>query len=83
MSDRETGAVMRRLEAIARKRTVFASLIARTIFGAVYGFAATLNVGTNTQSAGNGTVASCQLTGTPTGANPAASSVTDRRSSRR
>jgi hypothetical protein len=58
---------MKGLKGIARKRTLFASLIALTIFGAVYGFAATLNVGTNTLSAGNATVASCQLTGTPTG----------------
>jgi hypothetical protein len=54
-------------KAITRKRTLFASILALTIFGAVYGFAATLNVGTNTLSAGNATVASCQQTGTPTG----------------
>ena len=33
----------------------------------MYGFAATLNVGTNQLSAGNATVASCQASGTPTG----------------
>ena len=58
---------MKAFKGIAKKRTLFASLIALTIFGAVYGFAATLNVGTNTLSAGNAAVASCQLTGTPTG----------------
>jgi hypothetical protein len=55
------------IKAITSKRTLFASILALTIFGAVYGFAATLNVGTNTLSAGNATVASCQVTGTPTG----------------
>ena len=55
------------IKAITSKRTLVASILALTIFGAVYGFAATLNVGTNTLSAGNATVASCQQTGTPTG----------------
>ena len=55
------------IKALAKKRTLFALVLALTIFGAVYGFAATLNVGTNTLSAGNATVASCQATGTPTG----------------
>jgi len=55
------------IKGLAKRRTVFALLLALTIFGAVYGFAATLNVGTNTLSAGNATVASCQQTGTPTG----------------
>jgi hypothetical protein len=55
------------IKAITSKRTLFASILALTLFGAVYGFAATLNVGTNTLSAGNATVASCQVTGTPTG----------------
>ena len=50
-----------------KKKTLFAFVLALTIFGAVYGFAATLNVGTNQLSAGNATVASCQATGTPTG----------------
>jgi hypothetical protein len=58
---------MKGLKGIAKKRTLMASLVALTIFGAVYGFAATLNVGTNTLSAGNAAVASCQLTGSPTG----------------
>jgi hypothetical protein len=55
------------LAALVRKKTLFALVLALTIFGAVYGFAATLNVGTNQLSAGNATVASCQATGTPTG----------------
>ncbi len=55
------------LKGIAKRKTVFALILALTIFGAVYGFAATLNVGTNQLSAGNATVASCQASGTPTG----------------
>src|SRR6202162_1228345 len=55
------------LKALAKKKTLFALMLALTIFGAVYGFAATLNVGTNQLSAGNATVASWQATGTPTG----------------
>jgi hypothetical protein len=55
------------IAALAQKKTLFALVLALTIFGAVYGFAATLNVGTNQLSAGNATVASCQSSGTPTG----------------
>ncbi len=55
------------LKNMAKRRTLFAVVLALTIFGAVYGFAATLNVGANTLSAGNASVASCQATGTPTG----------------
>jgi len=55
------------LKALAKKKTLFALMLALTIFGAVYGFAATLNVGTNQLSAGNASVASCQASGTPTG----------------
>jgi hypothetical protein len=55
------------LTALARKKTLFALVLALTIFGAVYGFAATLNLGTDQLSAGNATVLSCQTTGTPTG----------------
>jgi hypothetical protein len=55
------------MKALTQKKTMFAFVLALTIFGAVYGFAATLNVGTNTLSAGNATVASCQASGTPTG----------------
>jgi hypothetical protein len=50
------------LKALVAKKTLFALILALTIFGAVYGFAATLNVGTNQLSAGNATVASCQST---------------------
>jgi hypothetical protein len=55
------------LKKLAQKKALFALVLALTIFGAVYGFAATLNVGTNQLSAGNATVASCQASGTPTG----------------
>lgn len=48
-------------------KTILALTLALTIFGTVYGFAATLNVGANTLSAGNASVASCQASGTPTG----------------
>jgi hypothetical protein len=58
---------MKALKALAAKKTLFAVVLALTIFGAVYGFAATLNVGANQLSAGNATVASCQASGTPTG----------------
>ena len=53
--------------ALAKKKTLIAVVASLTIFGAVYGFAATLNVGANQLSAGNASVASCQSTGTPTG----------------
>ncbi len=55
------------LKTLAKRRTLFAAVLALTIFGAVYGFAATLSVGSNSLSAGNVAVASCQVTGTPTG----------------
>lgn len=55
------------LKALAARKTIFALVLALTIFGAVYGFAATLNVGSNQLSAGNASVASCQASGTPTG----------------
>ncbi len=54
-------------KALRQKKTLFAFVLALTIFGAVYGFAATLNVGTNQLSAGNAAVASCETVGTPTG----------------
>jgi hypothetical protein len=54
------------LKTLAKRRTIVAVVLALTIFGAVYGFAATLSVGTNTLSAGNASVASCQTTGTYT-----------------
>lgn len=55
------------MKTLAKRRTLFAAVLALTIFGAVYGFAATLSVNANTLSAGNASVASCQVTGTPTG----------------
>jgi hypothetical protein len=55
------------ISTLVQRKTLFALVLALTIFGAVYGFAATLNVGTNQLSAGNATVASCQSSGTPTG----------------
>ena len=54
-------------KALAKRRTLFAVVLALTIFGAVYGFAATLNLGTDQLSAGNASIASCQQSGTPTG----------------
>ena len=54
------------LSNLIKRKTLFASVLALTIFGAVYGFAATLNVGTDSLSAGNASVASCE-TGTATG----------------
>lgn len=58
---------MKALKAITGRRTLFATVLALTIFGAVYGFAATLNVNANALSAGNAAVASCQQSGTPAG----------------
>ena len=55
------------MKTLAKRRTLFAAVLALTIFGAVYGFAATLSINANTLSAGNASVASCQVTGTPTG----------------
>ena len=52
---------------LIKRKTLLALVLALTIFGAVYGFAATLSVGANTLSAGNAAVASCQASGTPTG----------------
>ena len=52
---------------LARHKTFAAILLALTIFGTVYGFAATLSVGTSPLAAGNASVASCQDTGSPTG----------------
>src|SRR3954447_22668882 len=55
------------LSSLIKRKTVFAIVLALTIFGAVYGFAATLYVGAASLSAGNASVASCQASGTPTG----------------
>lgn len=46
---------------LVKKKTIFALVLALTIFGAVYGFAATLNVGNGQLAAGNASVASCQV----------------------
>jgi hypothetical protein len=50
------------LRALMKKKTLFAFVLALTIFGAVYGFAATMGISSNQLSAGNATVASCQTT---------------------
>ncbi len=65
--DQRSFEMIKATKALAKRRTLFAVVLALTIFGAVYGFAATLNVGTDTLSAGNATVASCQTSGSPTG----------------
>lgn len=56
------------LRLVAAHKSTTALLLALTIFGAVYGFAATLNVGASPLAAGNASVASCQAAGSPTGA---------------
>jgi hypothetical protein len=48
------------LKALAQRRVAFALVLALTIFGAVYGFAATLNLGTQQLSANNLAVGSCE-----------------------
>lgn len=48
------------LKGLARKRFLVATAAAVTVFAGVYGFAASLDVGTNKLSAGNAAVASCQ-----------------------
>jgi hypothetical protein len=53
---------------VAAHKTASSALLALTIFGAVYGFAATLNVGASPLAAGNASVVSCQASGSPTGA---------------
>jgi len=52
--------------ALTQKKTLFALVLALTIFGAIFGFAATLNLSSNQLSAGNASVASCE-TSTPVG----------------
>ena len=49
-------------KALAGHKILFAAVLALTIFGAVYGFAATLSVSSNNLSAGNSSVVSCQAT---------------------
>lgn len=50
---------------LMKRKFLFATLLALTMFGAVYGFAATLSVSPNALSAGNASLPSCQ-TGSPT-----------------
>jgi len=54
------------LKNLMKRRTLFATLLALTIFGAVYGFAATLNVSPTALSAGNASLPSCQGATAPT-----------------
>src|ERR1035437_4862140 len=55
------------MKTFAKKRILLTAVLTLAVFGAVYGFAATLNVGSSALSAGNASVASCQQSGTPTG----------------
>jgi hypothetical protein len=48
---------------LAKGRTILALVAGLTVFGAVFAFAATLNVGTTALSAGNATVSSCDSDG--------------------
>lgn len=54
------------IKSLMKRRTLFATLLALTIFGAVYGFAATLNVTPTALSAGNAALPSCQGATAPT-----------------
>jgi hypothetical protein len=54
------------MKGLMKRRTLFATLLALTIFGAVYGFAATLNVSPSALSAGNASLPSCQGSTAPT-----------------
>ena len=47
----------------AKRRVVLALVVGLTVFGAVFAFAATLNVGSTALSAGNATVSSCDSDG--------------------
>jgi len=57
--------ISKALKGLMRRRMLFATLLALTMFGAVYGFAATLSVSATALSAGNASLPSCQ-TGSPT-----------------
>ena len=50
------------IKGLLKRRMLFATIAAISVFGGVYGFAATLNITSNKLSAGNATVASCQAT---------------------
>jgi len=54
------------IKGLMKRRVLFATLLALTIFGAVYGFAATLNVSPTALSAGNASLPSCQGATAPT-----------------
>ena len=51
------------LKRIAHRRVLLGLVVGITVFGAVFGFAATLNVGSTALSAGNATVSSCDSDG--------------------
>jgi hypothetical protein len=53
---------------VTRARTTLGLVLALTLFGATYGFAATLGTASQALGAGNAVVVSCQTSGTPTGA---------------
>ena len=57
--------ITRTLKGLLKRRMLFATLLALTMFGAVYGFAATLSVSATALSAGNASLPSCQV-GSPT-----------------
>jgi hypothetical protein len=54
---------MRIIKQMAKQRFLLALVIGLTVFGAVFAFAATLNVGSTALSAGNATVSSCDSDG--------------------
>src|SRR3954468_11670413 len=51
------------IKRMAQRRVLLALVVGITVFGAVFGFAATLNVGSTALSAGNATVSSCDSDG--------------------
>src|SRR4051812_39005973 len=51
------------IKRMAQRRVLLALVVGITVFGAVFGFAATLNVGAAALSAGNATVSSCDSDG--------------------
>jgi hypothetical protein len=56
------------LQRATKARTTLGLVLALTVFGATYGFAATLGAASQALGAGNAVVVSCQTSGTPTGA---------------
>jgi hypothetical protein len=61
-TDQRSFEMRKGMKGLLKRRFLIATIAAITVFGGVYGFAASLNVGTNKLSAGNATVASCQST---------------------